>query len=370
MTNSSLEVAVSGRGGTYDYIHVSELGKIAAKDPLKAKELISGTLNAGANAIVTIESTAEGDAGVFYDMCMTAEEDQLLGNKLTKLDYKFFFLSWVGHPNYTFTDEECEGLVLTAETKKYFKDQDVSLNNMFWYQSKKREQKEMMAQEYPSNSEEAFSKPLEGSYYGKFMRKMLEDGRICDVVWNPDHPVYTYCDIGHSDFTVNLYVQHIGRYSYIFDMYVGNSKYENNDLEDMIIDLKSKPYVYGGHVAPHDMDVFEWGVGATRKQQALLDHGIDFQLAPKKVALLDGIEAVKRRLPHIIIDKERCRDLLSGLRSYRRMMLPDGSFSSKPHHDGSDFTDPVRYMAVTGHLVTTDMVVSQQDHIEKGGCLC
>ena len=368
-SQSTLEVAVSGRGGTYDYIHVSELGKIAAKDPLKAEELVSGTLNSGANAIVTIESTAEGDAGVFYDMCTAAEEMQLLGEHLTRLDYKFFFLSWLGHPNYTFTKEEAKNVIISAETEKYFKGHpDATHEQKAWYQSKKREQKDKMQQEFPSTSEEAFSKPMEGAYYAKQMRAMMEDGRIGEVEWDPNHPVYTYCDIGHSDYTVNLYVQHIGRFSHVFDMYVGDSKHENNDMDDMIADIKSKPYRYALHVAPHDMAVYEWGAGATRKEQALRDHGIDFKLAPKEVSLLDGIEAVKKRLPWIVIHKDKGRPLLSGLRAYRRQRLPDGSFSSKPNHDGSDFADPVRYMAVTGFLVDLNDVVNV-DCVEKGACL-
>ena len=367
-SQSTLEVAVSGRGGTYDYIHVSELGKIAAKDPLKAEELVSGTLNSGANAIVTIESTAEGDAGTFYDMCTHAEEMQLLGDHLTRIDYKFFFLSWIGHPNYTFTTEESEKVILNAETEKYFKDGTATFEQKAWYQSKKREQGDKMQQEFPSTSEEAFSKPMEGAYYARQMRAMMEDGRIGDVKWDPKYPVYTYCDIGHSDYTVNLYVQHVGRYSQVFDMYVGCSKTEDNDMEDMIVDMKSKPYKYACHVAPHDLEVFEWGAGATRKEQALNEYGIDFKLASKKIGLLDGIEMAKKRLPWMVINKEICRPLLSGLRAYRRQRLPDGSFSSKPNHDGSDFADPVRYMAVTGYIVDSNDVVNN-DCIEEGAVL-
>ena len=367
-SNSSLEVAVSGRGGTYDYIHVSELGKIAASDPLKAAELVSGTLNSGAKAIVTIESTAEGDSGVFYEMCTTAEEDKLLGRYLSRLDYKFFFLSWIGHPNYTFSESESKDIVLLDETLKYFDGMDVSREQMCWYQSKKREQKDKMPQEFPTTSVEAFSRPMEGAFYAKQLRAMMESGRICDVEWNPEYPVYTYCDIGHTDYTVNLYVQYIGRYVHIFDMYVGDSKLENNDMTDMINDLKGKPYRYGGHIAPHDMGVFEWGSGVTRKERALNDHGIDFKLAPKEIGLLDGIDMVKAMLPYVVVDKNKCRPFISGMRAYRRKRLPDGSLSSKPDHDGSDFADPARYIAVTQYLIDLNDVVNI-DIVEEGACL-
>ena len=293
----------------------------------------------------------------------------LLGNHLTRLDYKFFFLSWIGHPLYTFTSEECKNIKLTPETEKYFRNfPDVTFEQKCWYQSKKREQGDKMQQEFPSTSEEAFSKPLEGAYYAKQMRKVLNDGRICEVDWNPEFPVYTYCDIGHSDYTVNIYVQFIGRYVHIFDMYVGDSANENNDMADMINDMRSKPYRYAVHVAPHDFAVYEWGAGATRKEQALNKYGIHFEIAPKEVSLLDGIDMVKNILGSVVICKVKCMRLVSGLRKYRRRRLPDGSFSSKPNHDGSDFADPVRYMAVTSYLVNSGDVVDM-DCIESGACL-
>jgi hypothetical protein len=43
---SALDVGTSHRGGTKQYLHISELGPIAAKSPEKAKEIRTGALNA------------------------------------------------------------------------------------------------------------------------------------------------------------------------------------------------------------------------------------------------------------------------------------------------------------------------------------
>jgi hypothetical protein len=70
---SGIEVGVSLRSGTKNFIHVSEYGKICAKAPDKAKEIKSGTLNTIApRQLVFIESTAEGRAGDFYDKTQQA----------------------------------------------------------------------------------------------------------------------------------------------------------------------------------------------------------------------------------------------------------------------------------------------------------
>jgi len=113
------------------------------------------------------------------------------------------------------------------------------------------------------------------------------------------------------------------------------------------------------------MGVYEWGAGATRIEQALNDHGIRFDLAPKEIGVLDGIEAVKRLLKHFVVDKTRCRGFISGMRGYRRQRLSDGSFGAKPNHDLSDYADPARYIAVTMDLVGCEML-GNGNNIDQG----
>ena len=62
--NSSIRVATSVRGGTIHRLHVSEFGKICAKYPDKAKEVMTGSIPAvPKSGIIVVESTAEGQEG-------------------------------------------------------------------------------------------------------------------------------------------------------------------------------------------------------------------------------------------------------------------------------------------------------------------
>ena len=93
---SSIRVTTSGRSGVFQLLHISELGKIAAQYPAKAREIVTGALNAiHAGKMVTIESTAEGREGVFYDLSQQSQalDAEVKSGKaqLTKMDYKFFF---------------------------------------------------------------------------------------------------------------------------------------------------------------------------------------------------------------------------------------------------------------------------------------
>lgn len=73
--NSSVRVATSMRSGTIHRLHISEFGKICAKYPEKAAEVVTGSIpSVPTNGILVIESTAEGREGEFYELVQRAEE--------------------------------------------------------------------------------------------------------------------------------------------------------------------------------------------------------------------------------------------------------------------------------------------------------
>ena len=89
---ASVVVTSSGRSGTAHRLHVSELGKMAAKYPGKAKEVVAGSLpSVPKSGIVTVESTAEGQEGRFYDLTQAAIKVRDTGRPLTPRDYRFHF---------------------------------------------------------------------------------------------------------------------------------------------------------------------------------------------------------------------------------------------------------------------------------------
>lgn len=96
-TYSSIQVKTSGRGSGYQYIHISELARIAAKFPNKAQEIFSGTIPAVApNGHIVIESTAEGPSGLFHDTFMEAYRHIAIDPDYqpTEKEWKPFFYNW------------------------------------------------------------------------------------------------------------------------------------------------------------------------------------------------------------------------------------------------------------------------------------
>jgi intein/homing endonuclease len=118
--DASIRVATSMRSGTIHRLHVSELGKISRKYPGKAREVIAGSIpTVPSSGIVIIESTAEGEDGVFHDIAMRAEQLRQKRVQLSRMDYKIHFFAWWEDPAYTLDDAHQTALFDEA-TLEYF----------------------------------------------------------------------------------------------------------------------------------------------------------------------------------------------------------------------------------------------------------
>lgn len=99
---STIRVGTSLRSSTLQYLHISELGKISARNPEKANEILSGSLNTvHAGQHIFIESTAEGKTGLYHTLWQKAWADHLANKKLGPMDFKAFFLPWWREPSYS-----------------------------------------------------------------------------------------------------------------------------------------------------------------------------------------------------------------------------------------------------------------------------
>lgn len=105
---STFLVDITSRGKTPTMTHISELGKIAAKDPAKAEEILTGSISAIASSNkLIIESTAEGAQGLFYETYMNAvkSKDEIIRYKIKNGMIPLFY-------NWQYDDDE----LATVET--------------------------------------------------------------------------------------------------------------------------------------------------------------------------------------------------------------------------------------------------------------
>jgi len=189
----------------------------------------------------------------------------------------------------------------------------------------------------------SFDQGVEGSVFAKVMNQINLNNQITDVPWESSYPVFTSWDIGYADNTVILFYQVIGQSIHIIDYYEKNQE----GLEHYIKYLDTKPYKYGGHIAPHDMANHSFSTGVSRKDMAAR-LGINFLISPK-LPLADGIEASKVALVKCYIDDVKCAQLVKNLNLYRyvwdekRQMYSDTLFHGPESHS----VDAFRYLSVS-----------------------
>ncbi|MCG7388761.1 terminase [Pantoea sp. ACRSB] len=349
----SVTVSTSFRGGTLYSLHVSEFGKICAKHPDKAKEIVSGAFEAvPIGGKITLESTAEGRSGYFFDYCQAAEKALLQGKILSNLDWKFFFYPWWKNPLYAIDPVE----PIPQRLSDYFGELEAkhgvvtNERQRAWYYAKEKTLGDDMKREYPSIPAEAFQQSVEGAYYAKQFRWLYENKRIGALPDNSHLPVHTFWDIGVGDSTAIWFVREVGEEFHIIDYYENSGE----GLRHYMKVLKDRGYQYGEHWGPHDIENREFGSDAkSRKELAKEGYEIDgkrysmiFKVVPK-VGVDTGIESVREILPRCAFDENKCSEGISHLEGYRKEWDDKrGCWKDKPLHDfTSHGADGFRYFA-------------------------
>lgn len=321
--NSSVKVATSMRSGTIHRLHVSEFGKICAKYPDKAAEVVTGSIPAvPINGILVIESTAEGREGEFFEMTGRAQALHYGARKLTQRDYRFHFYAWWQEPNYTMDP----GLVpISVEQHEYFErieqemDCRIDMGQRAWYiatvESDFAGKEERMWQEYPSTPDEAFQVSTVGNYFAKDMVLLRKRGGITSVPVL-DLPVFTFWDIGASDGTAIWFMQELRGEPRFVRYY----EEHNEDLRHYAAYLQSTGYLFGAHFLPHDAGHKRLGDYNKSTQDQLQDllPGQTFFIVPRITELMTGIQTTRKHLKSAYFDQDGCRTGLERIQGYRK----------------------------------------------------
>jgi hypothetical protein len=204
---------------------------------------------------------------------------------------------------------------------------------------------EQYAQEYECSFEAA----VIGAYYGRLMADADREGRLCGVPYDPAARVWTAWDLGIDDATAIWFAQIVGREVHVIDYYEGTGV----DLAHYAREVLSRPYVYGGHILPHDAKARELGTGKSRVE-VLQGLGIETTLAPDH-RVDDGINAVRMMLPRAWFDATKCRRGIDALKLYRAEYNDKlQTLRPKPVHDwASHPADAFRYLAMTFDQVSS-----------------
>lgn len=347
---SSYRVSTGFRSGTYQRLLVSEFGKICAKSPDVAKEIVTGSLNTvSSDQVIAIESTAEGREGYFYDFSKQAESLALSGCDLSPMQQRFFFFPWFDEPGYR---ESSEAIVVSKETNAYLdyveseRKRKIDEEQRRWYEMKLKMLGDSMKQEYPSTPQEAFESANEGLYYGSQLAKIRATGGVCRVPYDDSSVVHTAWDIGLDDFT-SIWCFQVGRGGEVSII----NYYENWDegASHYCDWLNKQKYRFGRHIFPHDARKRDAG-----SKTQYLDHvtplleGRFVVLDIKECDKLEGIQTVRSMLSRCVFDEEKTGKGFRHLEAYKKVWDDRlGCYKNTPLHDEhSHAADSFRYLAV------------------------
>lgn len=170
---------------------------------------------------------------------------------------------------------------------------------------------------------------LAGAVYAKEIKKVLVEGRRGHVPYNPNKPVHTFWDLGHSDKTAIWFIQHAGlEYNVIH--------YYENSLEKMphyIKYLQDQKYNYGTHYLPHDGDAETLSNVTPKKQLQDIGYKVKIVQRPSKKAV--GINAARTVFDLCNFDEEGTADGWQCLCNYAYKVneKKEGVLSKEPDHD-------------------------------------
>ena len=334
---SRFSVSTSSRGGTLQRLHVSEFGKICARSPERADEIISGAIPAAENGHITIESTAEGQDGHFYSLTQKALSKMRSGAILTTKDFKAHFYPWWEAQEYRM---DPTGVFIPKRYDLYFDKlerevgQEIDKEQRAWWVKQEEIQGALMKREYPATPEEAFEQALDGAYFERQLAHAETRGSIGRFPVDPRYHVNTFWDLGRNDLNAIWFHQFVdGR-----NRFVGYYENSGEHISHYIMMMNDWQDQYGcrwgDHYWPHDgkrEDLFlESGrLGEVEKM------GLSPQIVSRVGNKLEAIEAARTMFPSCDFD-ESCELGVKRLKHYRKEWDDKrGVWKDRPKHDAN-----------------------------------
>lgn len=199
---------------------------------------------------------------------------------------------------------------------------------------------------------------IEGAIYRNELERADNDGRIGVVPHDPRLRVHTAWDLGVGDATAIWFYQQVGREVRLIDYHEASGEGLPYYAGVLAAKERERGFIYGEHLAPHDIQVREFSSGRSRIETAA-SLGIRFRTV-RMTTLEDGIHAVRMLFPLCWFDTERCKIGIKGLRSYRWERNERlNEFKPRPVHDwASHCSDAFRMLAVA-HVTEDDFEESR-----------
>lgn len=316
---SQVRISVSGRGGSPNFLLVSEWGTIQFDEPKRSEEIKTGAMPAAEFGIRVIETTWKGaDDGDVWPYVANALKvpDDKKGPK----DWRLRFFPWWLEPKYSYAgDPSSVSAAVTAYLAAMAAEISAELGEPFefspgqalFYQHQSEILGIYVKREYPTVLRECWEAPVEGAIYAAHFAEALADGRVRAELYDPALPVFTSWDIGGPANLVVWYFQVTrGRVRWI-DCDIGLDLTTKQRVDHM----HAKNYRFARHLLPHD--AASTGASAISFENDLRAHGLENVVVVQRTS--DewlGINAVLQLFQHFEFDADKTTRGVRSLKAF------------------------------------------------------
>ncbi len=356
-SGSILEVSVAGeaassffaglraRGGTNNWLHLSEWGVIQADDPRRSEEILTGAIPSAEHGRIIVETTWKGGrGGHLWEIVKTALETP--EEAKTDKDWRLVFFPWWKDPTYVV---EGDVSTISPAISQYLDEMERTTGHTFtpqqrlWYDRQQRQLGLFIYREFPTTLDECFKSPVEGAIYAAELDKLRASGAISAFKYDNSTLVHTAWDLGSPVNTVVWYFQVIrGNEIRVIDC--------DLDLDltpvQRVGHMLAKGYAYGAHYLPHD-------AAATRTSgkadaQVYTEAGLaNVRVLPRTHDIWIGINACLQMFPRFSFRLPACERGLDALANYAyKRSSATGIVVNEPVHNwASHAADALRMIA-------------------------
>jgi phage terminase large subunit len=179
---------------------------------------------------------------------------------------------------------------------------------------------------------------------------MQENGRVCNVPYEPKLKVHVVCDLGFNDQMSLILCQRQLSELRVID-YIEDS---HRTLDNYSAELKDKRLNWGRMYLPHDAKHKTLAAAGKSTEEIMRGLGWDVSIVPE-VGVEQGIKIARMAFPKVWMDKTKAARLLECLKRYKRSVPATTGEPGSPVHDQySHGADAFRYLAVSADSMKND----------------
>lgn len=350
----------NARGGTNQFLHVSEWGPIQAEDPRRSEEVLTGALPSAEHGVVIVETTWKGGkSGHLWGLI----EPALNGGQS---QWKVYFFPWFVDPTYVLeegeVDDECSDYL---DTKEQELGVTFSSAQRRWYADKRRELGVFIFREFPTTIDECFRAPVDGAIYAPHIDRQRARGWVEEFEPVHDQLVHTFWDLGAPENMVVWYVQLVGQEIHVIDIDLNLGL--NFTTTQRVAHMRAKGYLYGSHFLPHDGGSTQKG-GRSYAQELQYAGLPGVRIVPRTIDPWIGINRVIQLIPRMRFRIPQTQDGLDHLDYYHTKRETSGGLAvDHPVHDWSSHAaDAIRtFGEASMHGMLEGMSAVAKEHRRK-----